>query len=67
MDRGLGLAEWDLWAGGGSTAVMESMRLQRWPDGSVVIGVWHRILFHEVSGGTLVNWTAWKVGLERWG
>ena len=52
---------------GGSTAMMDSMRLQRQPDGSVVIGVWQRILFHEDPGGMLVNWSAWKTGLERWG
>ena len=53
---------------GGSTAVMDSMRLQRRPDGSVVIGVWHRILFHEVPGGMLVNRSAaWEVEVERWG
>ena len=51
---------------GGFTAVMDSMRRQRQPDGLVVIGVWHKILFHEVPGGMLVNWIAWKVGLERW-
>ena len=50
---------------GGSTAVVASSRLQRRPDGSVVIGIWHRILFHEVPGGTLVNWIAGKAGLER--
>ena len=51
--------------GGGSTAVMDNMRLQSQPDGSVVIGVWHRILFHEVPEGTSVNWIAGKAGLER--
>ena len=49
----------------GSTAVMDSMRLQRRPVGSVVIGVWHRILFHVVSGGMLANWIAGVAGLER--
>ena len=52
---------------GGSTAVMESSRLQRRPDGSAVIGVWQRILFHEVPGGMLVNRSSWKVELGRWG
>ena len=52
---------------GGFTAVMDSMRLQRQPDESVMIGVWHRVLVHEVPGGMLVNWIAWKSGLERWG
>ena len=52
---------------GGSTAVMESSRLQRWPDGPAVIGVWQRILFHEVSGGMLVNRSSWELGLGRWG
>ena len=33
--------------------MMDSMRLQRRPDGSVVIGVWYRILFHEVPGGNV--------------
>ena len=50
---------------GGFTAVIDNMRLQRQPDGSVVIGVWHRILFHEVPGGALLNWIAGKAGLER--
>ena len=40
---------------GGSTALMDSMRLQRRPDGSAMIGVWQRILFHAVPGGMLVN------------
>ena len=52
---------------GGSTAVIESSRLQRRPDGSDVIGVWQRILFHEVSGGMLVNRSSWELGLGRWG
>ena len=51
----------------GSTAIMESSRLQRRPDGSAVIGVWQRILFHEVSGGMLVNRSSWELGLGRWG
>ena len=50
---------------GGSTAVMDRMRLQRWPVVSVVIGVWHKILFHVVSGGTLANWIMGVAGLER--
>jgi hypothetical protein len=52
---------------GRSTAVIESSRLQRQPDGSDVIGVWQRILFHEVSGGMLVNRSPWELGLGRWG
>ena len=52
---------------GGSTAVVDKMRLQRRPVGSVVIGVWHRILFHVVPGGTLANWIAGVAGLERYG
>jgi hypothetical protein len=50
---------------GGSTAVMDSMRLQRRPVGSVVTGVWHRILFHVVPRGMLANWMAGLAGLER--
>ena len=50
---------------GGSTAVVDSMHLQRRLDGSVVIGAWHRILLHEVPGGTLVSWIMGKAGLER--
>ena len=52
---------------GGSTAVMESSRLQRRPDESAVIGVWQRILYHEVAGGMLVNKSSWEVELGRWG
>ena len=52
---------------GGSSAVMESSRLQRRPDGSAVIGVWQRILFHEVPGGMFVNRSFWEVELGRWG
>ena len=52
---------------GGSTAVMESSRLQRRPDGSAVIRIWQRILFHEVSGEMLVNRSSWELGLGRWG
>jgi hypothetical protein len=52
---------------GKSTAVIESSRLQRRPDGSDVIGVWQRILFREVSGGMLVNRSSWELGLGRWG
>ena len=52
---------------GGSTAVMESSRLQRRPDGSAVIGVWQRILSHEVPGGMLVNRRSWEVGMKNGG
>ena len=52
---------------GGSTAVMESSRLQRRPDRSAVIGAWQSILFHEVPGGMLVNRSSWEVELGRWG
>ena len=48
---------------GGSTAVMDRMRLQRRPVVSVVSGVWHRILFHVVPGGLLANWIAGVAGL----
>ena len=52
---------------GGSTAVMDSSRLQRRLDESAVIEIWQRIFSHEVPGGMLVNKSAWKVGMERWG
>ena len=52
---------------GGSTAVMDSMRLQRRPDGSAMIGVWQRILFQAVPGGMLVNGSVWELELRRWG
>ena len=52
---------------GGSTAVMESSRLQRQSDGSAVIGVWQRILFHEVPGEMLVNRSFWEVEMGRGG
>ena len=50
---------------GESTAVMESSRLQRRPNGSTVIGVRQSILFHEISREMLVNENPGKVGLVR--
>ena len=40
---------------GGSTAVMNSSRLQRRPAGSAVMGVRQRILFQEVPEGMFVS------------
>ena len=50
---------------GGSTAVMESIRLHRRPDGSALIRVWQRILFQEVPGGMLINGSVGEVGRGR--
>ena len=50
---------------GGSTAVMDNMRLHRRPDGSAWIVVWQRILFQEVPGGMLINGSVDELELMR--
>ena len=52
---------------GGSTAVMDIMRLHRRPDGSALIVVWQRILFQEGPGGMLINGSVSELELMRWG
>ena len=47
--------------------MMDSMRLQRRPGGSAMIGVWQRILFQEVPVGMLINGSVWELELRRWG
>ena len=51
---------------GGSSAVMDNMRLHRRPDGSALIGVWQRILFQEVPGGMLINGSVGELELMRY-
>ena len=56
------------WSGsrtrGGSTAVMDNMRLHRRPVGSALVVVWQRILFQKVPGGMLRNGSVWALGLR---
>ena len=50
---------------GGSTAVVDNLRLHRRPDGSAWFVVWQRILFQEVPGGMLINGSVDELELMR--
>ena len=50
---------------GGSTAVVDNMRMHRRPDGSAWIVVWQRILFQEVPEEMLINGSVDELELVR--